>query len=226
MDGTATGDDPLELAGLLCSRMAHDLVGPSGALANGMELLREETDPDGIREIVAMLEKSAATLNARLQFYRLAFGMAAGLGEEIDAGFLAGSLSHLLEQMRIRLVWEVARPLLGKREAKIVLNLALAVAECLIRGGTLAISEDGGTLAITGEGERLIVPDEMVTLLGAPDAPVAASPRCAPVLLALRAAAGDGRRLGLAEYRPSDSIPPEEGGRARLTVEVRGAAAG
>ncbi len=215
----ATGDS-MELAGLLCSRMAHDLVGPSGAVANGLELLREETDPDGIQEIAAMLEKSAATLNARLQFYRLAFGMAAGLGEELESRFLEKSLSQLLAHMRVTLFWHMAARLVAKQEAKILLNLALVVAECLIRGGDLAIGDDQGRLTITGEGERIIMPDDIESLLTARDAPVAPSPRNAPVLLALNAAQARGRVVMLEELRPSGACPPQEGGRGCLRLVV------
>ena len=215
----ASGDS-VELAGLLCSRMAHDLVGPSGAVANGLELLREETDPDGIQEIAAMLEKSAATLNARLQFYRLAFGMATGLGEELEGRLLERSLAQLLAHMRVALSWTIARPLIAKQEAKILLNLALVVAECLVRGGDLTIDEDHDRFAITGEGERIIVPEDIESLLQAPDAPVAPSPRNAPVLLALDAARARGRVVMLEELRPSGAYPPQEGGRGCLRLVI------
>ncbi len=212
--------DPVELAGLLCSRMAHDLVGPSGAMANGLELLREETDPDGIQEIAAMLEKSAATLNARLQFYRLAFGMATALGEELEGRLLEKSLAQLLAHMRVTLSWAITAPLVAKQEARILLNLALVVAECLVRGGDLAIGDEHGRFTITGKGERIIIPDDIESLLKLPDAPVTPSPRNAPVLLALTVARARGRQVSLEELRPSGAYPPQDGGQGCLRVAI------
>ncbi len=212
--------ESVELAGLLCSRMAHDLVGPSGAVANGLELLREEADPEGIQEIAAMLEKSAATLNARLQFYRLAFGMATGLGEELEGRLLEKSLSQLLAHMRVTLSWAVATPLVAKQEARILLNLALVVAECLVRGGDLLIKDEHGRFTITGQGERIIIPDDIESLLKLPDAPVTPSPRNAPVLLALMAARARGRLVTLEELRASGGYSPQDGGRGCLRVAI------
>src|SRR4029077_15408964 len=34
--------DPLDLAALLCSRVCHDLISPTGAIVNGLEVLEEE----------------------------------------------------------------------------------------------------------------------------------------------------------------------------------------
>ena len=36
----------LDLASLLCSRLCHDMLSPVGALSNGLELLRDEKDPE------------------------------------------------------------------------------------------------------------------------------------------------------------------------------------
>jgi histidine phosphotransferase ChpT len=37
--------DALDLAALLCSRVCHDLISPTGAIVNGLEVL-EEKDSD------------------------------------------------------------------------------------------------------------------------------------------------------------------------------------
>jgi histidine phosphotransferase ChpT len=36
----------IDLAGLLCSRLCHDLLSPVGALNNGLELMADEQDPE------------------------------------------------------------------------------------------------------------------------------------------------------------------------------------
>ncbi len=45
--------DTLELIALLSSRLCHDLVGPVGAVVNGLEILADEPDPDLRRRAIA-----------------------------------------------------------------------------------------------------------------------------------------------------------------------------
>src|SRR5262245_16323115 len=69
--------DALDLAALLCSRVCHDLISPTGAIVNGLEVL-EEKDSDEETKTFALdlIKRSARTASARLQFCRLAFGAA------------------------------------------------------------------------------------------------------------------------------------------------------
>ena len=46
----------LDLASLLCSRLCHDMLSPVGALSNGLELLREEKDPEMRKRCMELLE--------------------------------------------------------------------------------------------------------------------------------------------------------------------------
>ena len=38
--------EPLDLAALLCSRVCHDLISPTGAIVNGLEVLEEDGDAE------------------------------------------------------------------------------------------------------------------------------------------------------------------------------------
>src|SRR5437660_7021598 len=79
--------DALDLAALLCSRVCHDLISPTGAIVNGLEVL-EENDSDEETKSFALdlIKKSAKTASARLQFCRLAFGAAGSANAQIDLG--------------------------------------------------------------------------------------------------------------------------------------------
>ncbi len=72
--------DPLDLAALLCSKVCHDVISPVGAIVNGLELLEEERDAEMRAEALKLVQRSAKTASAKLQFCRLAFG-AAGSAE-------------------------------------------------------------------------------------------------------------------------------------------------
>src|SRR6516165_8218216 len=57
--------DALDLAALLCSRVCHDLISPTGAIVNGLEVL-EEKDSDEETKTFALdlIKRSARTASA------------------------------------------------------------------------------------------------------------------------------------------------------------------
>ena len=65
--------DQTDLAALLGSRICHDLISPIGAIGNGVELLMMEGGTPS-PELVLIAE-SVAAANARIRFFRLAFGV-------------------------------------------------------------------------------------------------------------------------------------------------------
>src|SRR5437763_4365878 len=84
---SAVAVDALDLAALLCSRVCHDLISPTGAIVNGLEVLDEkESDQETKNFALDLIRKSAKTASARLQFCRLAFGAAGSAGAQIDQG--------------------------------------------------------------------------------------------------------------------------------------------
>ncbi len=151
----------MRVAELLASRLCHDLVGPIGAVNNGMELLEDEDL--GMSEDAIQLSASSARQAANLlQFYRLAYGMAGGrIGgdladlRELAAGYLASS--------KTTLDW-AARPPAGEMPeglGQLLLNLIALGDECLPRGGSLGVALSEGAagleVAVTanGTGARL-----------------------------------------------------------------------
>ena len=78
---------PLARRRAAAARLCHDLIGPVAAIANGVELLGED-DPDFVRDAVALVGNSARKANARLQFFRFAYGF--------GGGGLAGPAPHQL----------------------------------------------------------------------------------------------------------------------------------
>ena len=76
--------DPLDLAALLCSRVCHDVIGPVGAIINGLEMLDENQDAEMRGFALDLIKTSAEKTSARLQFCRLAFGAAGSVRASID----------------------------------------------------------------------------------------------------------------------------------------------
>lgn len=133
----------LDLASLLCSRLCHDMLSPVGAMANGLELLADEQDPEMRKRCFELLEQSARTSADKLRFFRLAFGAAGGYGELVPVE----EPRELIEALagnngRIELAWSLGEAALPKPAVKVLLNLALIGIETLVRGGTLELNAE------------------------------------------------------------------------------------
>ncbi|MCW0180684.1 MAG: histidine phosphotransferase family protein [Zavarzinia sp.] len=189
--------DPLLLAGLLCSRLCHDLVGPVGAVVNGVELLTdtdEGADEEELRDqSIALVGESAAELSARLRLFRLAFGAAAD-GSIVGHDEIADVLSPVMQGRRITVTIDGARDGLERSVAKIGLLMALIGADCLYRGGrmSLGFGADGGIL-VRVAGDRCTLPASHAAVLAGDEADI--EPRTAPIAYVLGIAAQGGRRL-------------------------------
>jgi histidine phosphotransferase ChpT len=149
-----------DLAAMLCSRLCHDMLSPVGALANGLELLAEEHDPEMRARCMELLEQSARISTDKLKFFRLAFGAAGGFGEAIPIDEAKAVIEALAaDNKRIEINWAIADPSLPKPAVKVLLNLAQIGLDALVRGGTLDIGaerRDGAVeIVARARGERI-----------------------------------------------------------------------
>jgi histidine phosphotransferase ChpT len=140
--------DGMDLAALLCSRVCHDVISPVGAIINGLEVLEDEKDGEMREVALDLIKKSAAAASARLQFCRLAYGAAGSVGASIDTGDAENVTRGLINNDRVKLVWNAARQHAPKNKVKLVLNLCLIALAIIPRGGVI-------TVDLTGEGEGL-----------------------------------------------------------------------
>ena len=137
---TAVALDALDLAALLCSRVCHDLIGPTAAIVNGLEMLEEEETDDATRTFALdLIRKSARSASARLQFCRLAFGAAGAAGARIDLGDAQAMARAFVEDGRTRLDWNLPPALLPKNRVKLLLNLLVIAGQTIPRGGALTV---------------------------------------------------------------------------------------
>jgi histidine phosphotransferase ChpT len=129
----------IEFAALMVSRVCHDLVGPLGAVVNGMEVLEDERDPAMRADAIKLVTMSADQALARIQFMRIAFGAAGSAGAELDLGEIGRLIQGLLDGGKVTLEWNVPRLYWGKDWAKLIMNATLLAADCLPRGGTVVV---------------------------------------------------------------------------------------
>ena len=124
---------------LLCSRLCHDLVGPMGAVNNGIELLEDMPGEAG-DDALALIASSAREAAARLQFFRAAYGFAGRVMDSFADG--RGLANGLLAAGKITLEWPDDQLGAGAAPEGIVqlgLNMIAVAAECLTRGGAVRV---------------------------------------------------------------------------------------
>ena len=167
MSGPVTVD-ALDLAALLCSRVCHDLISPTGAIVNGLEVLEEGADEETKEFALDLIKKSAKTASARLQFCRIAFGAGGSAGAQIDLGDAEKMARGFIED-KIKLTWNLPRALLPKDRVKLLLNMLIIAIGTIPRGGTLTIDPvgDGESMGfrLTSSGLNARVPPAVPGLL-------------------------------------------------------------
>lgn len=159
----------LRVAELLASRLCHDLVGPIGAVGNGLELLGDEEFgmADDAMKLTASSARQASHI---LQFFRLAYGMA-GARVGADYSAIRDLSAALLETSRTKLDWTAVAAPAGAPDgmAKVLLNMVALGHEALPRGGRLKVeilSAPGSIEArVTAEGQDAhLRPDSLAGL--------------------------------------------------------------
>src|SRR5580700_5114653 len=129
----------IEFSALMVSRVCHDLVGPLGAVINGLEVLEDERDAKMREDALRLVTSSANQALARLQFIRIAFGAAGSAGAELDLNEVGRLVAGLLDGGRVKLEWKVPHVCWAKDWAKLLMNATLLGADCLPRGGLVRV---------------------------------------------------------------------------------------
>lgn len=155
-----------DLTALVGSRICHDLISPLGAIGNGLELLSMTgADTSGSEEL-SLIHQSVANANARVRFYRVAFG-AAAKDQTIAKSELASILQDSFAGSRIALELSLGDDL-SRANAKLALLLVLCLETALPRGGTITVAQEGATWILTCTGPRVAVNEVLWQSITAP----------------------------------------------------------
>ncbi len=142
---------PEDLAALLGSRICHDLISPLGAISNGVELL--EMSGGSIGPEIALISESVENANARIKFFRVAFGLA-GDDQRLGAAEIRGILADMTRGGRLRIDWR-AEGDLRRPEVKLVFLMLLCLETALPRGGEIAVTQEAGEWRIAARADNL-----------------------------------------------------------------------
>jgi histidine phosphotransferase ChpT len=134
----------LELAALISSKICHDVIGPVGAIYNGLEILDEEDDnAEAKTYALDVIRNVTEQASARLQFARFAFGAAGSAGAQIDLGTAEQISRGLIGKGKHKLIWPTARGHMAKDKVKLLLNLIAGAVTALPRGGDIEVAMPG-----------------------------------------------------------------------------------
>jgi len=139
-----------DLNALLGSRICHDLINPLGAISNGLELLAMAGVVKGPE--MSLISESVENANARIRFFRVAFG-AASPGQEIGRAEIVSILGPL-SSGKLKIDWQIeAHPL--RAETKLAFLLIQCLETAMPWGGTITVSRRDATWRVEGRAERV-----------------------------------------------------------------------
>lgn len=141
------------IAEMLMSRMAHELAGPIGAIANGVEFMQEVEE--GASDAVDLIADSARRAAGRLQFYRMAYG---GAGRSAtDENVFVEAARGFVDEGGVVLTWPAgsgADLLERPGGGKLLLTAVEIVRGVLLRGGTVKVDALPGMIQVAAEGPK------------------------------------------------------------------------
>jgi histidine phosphotransferase ChpT len=160
-----------DIAALVGSRICHDLISPLGAIGNGLELMAMTGGSDGPE--LDLIHESVGNANARIRFFRVAFGHAGGgrtMGNAEIRSILADNATG-----RLTYDWAIAGDCL-RSEVRPVFLAILCVETALPLGGHISVSKNGGSWVVSGQGEKLAIDPALWQSLGHAEAMADLSP--------------------------------------------------
>ncbi len=161
---TKPGPDLLALVG---SRICHDLISPLGAIGNGLELLMMGSVANSPE--MDLIQQSVENANARIRFFRVAFGQATA-DQALGGAELAEILTDCYKNDRIKLDCELPQSL-SRPEAKLILLVVLCLEKTLPYGGVITLRQDQGDWRIFSKGDRMNSNEDLwqpITVPGVP----------------------------------------------------------
>ncbi|MGV8988793.1 MAG: histidine phosphotransferase family protein [Cypionkella sp.] len=158
--------DKSDLAALLGSRICHDLISPIGAIGNGLELLMMEAGSGGPE--MALISESVGHANARIRFFRVAFGAAHG-EQRVGRAEVTSIISDMTRGGRLAIEWNSGADL-SRAEVKIAFLLLMCLESAMAYGGKIVVQVDGGRWQIMGEAVRLRIEPALWAVLADPTA--------------------------------------------------------
>lgn len=185
-DGTSARGirEARDLNALLGSRICHDLISPLGAIGNGVELL--SMSGIGAAPELALISESVEAANARIRFYRIAFG-ASSDAATLTPAEVKDILTDMLRGARLRITWEPTGAM-PRARVKLAFLLLQCLESAMPYGGEIRVAQRVSGWEITGEADRMKIDTRLWELLVNDDAETEMLPADVHFALVSRAA--------------------------------------
>ena len=154
-----------DIASLLGSRICHDLISPLGAISNGVELLTMTGESVGPE--IALISESIENANARIRFFRVAFG-AASEGQMCSASEIRSILADLGKGLRMKINWLPTEDV-PRREAKLAFLMLQCLETAMPWGGEIEVSRANERWTLIGSSDRMKINARLWEALSLPD---------------------------------------------------------
>lgn len=142
-----------DIAALIGSRICHDLISPIGAIGNGMELLSLVSEGSAETPEFVLINESVENANARIRFFRIAYGAASKDGI-VGRKETLSVLASAARGGRLAYFWQIADD-----QPRDLVRIAFLLLQCfetaIPLGGTIEISHVGDQWDLKGTGKRV-----------------------------------------------------------------------
>ena len=183
--------DTADLAALVGSRLCHDLISPIGAISNGVELLMLDGKVGGPE--MALISESVSSANARIRFFRVAYGMASA-DQRIGRPEVQTTLTDLTRGGRQVIDWQGPADL-SRREVKLAFLLLQCLESAMPYGGRVTVQLTDDRWSMLAQTHKLRLDPDLWEVLSNPAAPADIGPAQVHFLLAQLESTRQGRRL-------------------------------
>ncbi len=180
-----------DILALLGSRICHDLISPIGAISNGVELLLMDNVAKGPE--MTLVAESVANANARIRFFRVAFGQTTK-DQRIGLAEIRGILADLARGSRTIVDWNTPTDL-SRRETKLAFLCMLCLESALGQGGRLTVERGESRWTVAGSAPRLRIDPKLWEALSNPQTEVEIGASQVQFLLVPEEVARQHRRL-------------------------------
>ena len=165
--------DTADLPALIGSRICHDLISPIGAISNGLELL-SLNGVTGLGPEFELIHESCANANARIRFFRVAFG-SSPTTQKMGRPEVQRLLNDLDQSSRVTARWLPVDDV-PRKEVQIAFLALLCLETAMPHGGDISFDRHEGVWTITATSDRLNLENGLWTLFSAPDQPIELTP--------------------------------------------------
>lgn len=183
--------DKPDISALLGSRICHDLISPIGAISNGVELLLMDGAAKGPE--MALVSESVAHANARIRFFRVAFGQTSK-DQRIGLTEITSILADMARGGRVAVDWQSPVDV-SRRETKLAFLALLCLETALGQGGRIAVDRGESRWTVTGSGPRMRIDPLLWEALSNPLSEAEIGPAQVQFLLVPEEVARQHRRL-------------------------------